>query len=135
MSKAWGPVWLWCLGIFLLSHQSSPLSFLPRWILFPHADKAIHFWTYAVMGLLSARAVGLRSPRLSPGARMLAAVLVAALYGFFDEFHQMFVPKRSPDILDFLADALGGLTGAAVFIRLTDSGDGARPAPSSSVTS
>lgn len=128
MIKAWGPVWLWCVGIFLLSHQVSFFSLFPRRLFFLHMDKFFHFGVYAVLALLSARAVGRRSPGLSPGARMLAAVLVASAYGLTDECHQAFVPGRSPELLDFLADTLGGLVGAAAFVRSDGSRDDHRRA-------
>ncbi|MEZ4273606.1 MAG: VanZ family protein [Myxococcota bacterium] len=32
---------------------------------------------------------------------------ITILYGLVDEFHQSFVPGRSPDLLDALADAAG----------------------------
>ena len=34
-------------------------------------------------------------------------VAVGILYGMSDEWHQMYVPGRSPDHMDLLADALG----------------------------
>jgi VanZ family protein len=32
---------------------------------------------------------------------------MVAAYGAFDEIHQTIVPGRHPDLLDFVADALG----------------------------
>ena len=43
---------------------------------------------------------------------VLAAVVISTLYGVSDEYHQMFVPGRTFDALDILADALGAVTGA-----------------------
>jgi VanZ family protein len=40
------------------------------------------------------------------------------LYGVSDEFHQYFVPGRSVEALDVLADALGGLLGAWMMYQL-----------------
>jgi len=37
---------------------------------------------------------------------MLAAVVFTMAYGALDEVHQIFVPNRSPDIYDAIADAL-----------------------------
>jgi VanZ family protein len=39
-------------------------------------------------------------------------VILVVLYGLLDEFHQYFVPGRTVDIYDALADAAGALLGA-----------------------
>jgi VanZ family protein len=44
--------------------------------------------------------------------------LAVMLYGVSDEFHQYFVPGRSVEALDVLADALGGLLGAWMMYQL-----------------
>ena len=41
------------------------------------------------------------------GASLLGAFVIAVLYGVSDEFHQSFVPGRTPDAADVLADAVG----------------------------
>jgi VanZ family protein len=45
--------------------------------------------------------------------------LAVMLYGISDEFHQYFVPGRSVDVYDVLADALGGLLGAWTMYQLS----------------
>jgi VanZ family protein len=65
--------------------------------------------------------------------KSLLVVIVGAmvtLYGFTDEFHQLFVPGRSADLRDVLADCVGGFAGAAMmsfmpFVRATGSAAGA----------
>jgi VanZ family protein len=44
--------------------------------------------------------------------RAAAAVVLSTLYGVSDEWHQSFVPGRSPDVLDVAADAVGSTIGA-----------------------
>ncbi len=39
----------------------------------------------------------------------MISLSVVILYGLFDEFHQGFVPGRTSDIFDALADAVGGM--------------------------
>jgi len=46
---------------------------------------------------------------------MSLMLIVVMLYGGMDEFHQHFVPGRSVDVYDFLADTIGALI-AIVFI-------------------
>lgn len=91
--------------IFFLSSQSSfPV---PRGIF--SFDKVIHLVEYAVLALLVARAL-----RPWPHAAF-GAIVLATLYGVSDEFHQSFVPGRSSDPYDAIADGLGALLGAAAF--------------------
>ena len=47
------------------------------------------------------------------------AVLLATLYGAFDEVHQAFTPDRSPDVRDVVADCLGAdVWGAAILLLI-----------------
>ena len=77
------------------------------------SDKGAHVVAYEALGgaLLRALARG-RSAAMTP-ARIAAAAALATLYGLSDELHQRFVPGRTPDLLDVVADALGGVAGAA----------------------
>jgi VanZ family protein len=73
------------------------------------SDKTLHFLEYAVFSLLLYvglhGGLGLRSNR----AHWLA-ILIAALYGAGDEWHQYFVPGRDMSIYDWYADCLGALS-------------------------
>jgi VanZ family protein len=40
---------------------------------------------------------------------LLGAFLFTIVYGILDEVHQMYVPGRSPDVYDAMADAFGAL--------------------------
>ena len=44
------------------------------------------------------------------------AYLFGALYAFSDELHQLFVPGRSCDPLDFLADSMGIAVGIVIVL-------------------
>ena len=46
--------------------------------------------------------------------RGLLALVLATLYGVTDEFHQMFVPGRTADRYDVLADGIGATLGVAI---------------------
>lgn len=82
---------------------------MPRPPAYPGEDKVVHFLLYAILGLWILRAALARG---RGHARSVAFVL-AALYGLFDEFHQSFVPQRTPSGLDWVADILGA---AVVFV-------------------
>ena len=112
--KFWLPPVIWAGLIFTAS--SLPTRGLPP--LIPHADKVAHFIIYGILALLLYRALhGERKFR--PLAAVLLSVLLASAYGALDEFHQYFVPSRSMDILDWMADTLGALIASTcrVFIR------------------
>ena len=42
---------------------------------------------------------------------MLFTLLIVIFYGALDEVHQLLIPGRSCELLDFLADMLGGILG------------------------
>ncbi|HEX8953645.1 MAG TPA: VanZ family protein [Polyangia bacterium] len=68
-------------------------------------DKVVHAGEYAVFAFLLARAIGARGWWL--------AIVVGALYGVSDEFHQTFTPMRSGnDLGDMTADLVGSAIGA-----------------------
>jgi VanZ family protein len=71
------------------------------------SDKSLHFAAYFMLGLLTVRAVlGGVPARVTRRGAMLA-LLIAIGYGVFDEGHQYFVPGRSADVFDLLADSAG----------------------------
>lgn len=53
-------------------------------------------------------------PTRSTLFRTLLAVGFASLYGATDEVHQYFVPERSSDVLDWIADTVGALAAVPV---------------------
>jgi VanZ family protein len=103
----WGPVLLVMALIFTASAQSD-LPAPPGGI----SDKSEHALAYGALGAALVRALaGGRSSAMSL-PRVLLAAFLAALYGASDELHQRFVPNRTPDLLDLVADACGALAGA-----------------------
>lgn len=100
----WAPVVAYMAVTFGLSSMSSPPA--P-----PHvSDKVEHFFFYGGLALVTLRALaGSRLAGLTRAAA-LTACLVTSLYGVSDELHQWFVPNRSADPADWVADTLGGIT-------------------------
>ncbi len=102
---AWGPVILWALGLFLLSEiQGTPDAFQPFLAI---SDKVVHFVLYLALGGLLARARWVGGTEGWHGAFLLVGLLYAAI----DEWHQSFVPGRTPEPADWLADAAGVAVG------------------------
>jgi len=79
-------------------------------------DKVLHFIAYvalaAAVGLWFSKKIWAKKPMLS----FLICVAAASAYGAVDEIHQYFVPGRSCDIFDWIADTLGAATGAVVIM-------------------
>jgi hypothetical protein len=103
----WTPPLTLCIGIFIESSSRIP-DIGPD---IPHIDKGVHFILFGVLAVFFHRAFGTLAvfdgrSRL----RIWAAILTAVLYGLSDEFHQYFVPYRTADLADALADAVGAIT-------------------------
>lgn len=73
-------------------------------------DKLAHFAIYGLLATLVARAG-------FPGSRAWWAVLLVALFGLSDEWHQSFTPGRSVEVYDWLADTLGALTAVILYAK------------------
>ena len=50
---------------------------------------------------------------------MLLSIIFTGAYGMSDEVHQMFVASRSADIMDWIADVVGGSAGIYGFYWIT----------------
>jgi VanZ family protein len=126
-AAAWLPALGWAGVLFVLS--SFPGSVYPQTRI-PAADKMVHLALYGMLGALCGRALMLRRRRSVAGRPVLlvvvAAALLATLFGVSDELHQLFVPGRSADWHDAVADALGAVVGAAVAVRVWASRDSPR---------
>ena len=71
----------------------------------------MHIAAYAGLAALTARATAKGLHTVS-WAAVFAAIVISSLYGVSDEYHQMFVPGRTFDVLDMAADAFGSMAGA-----------------------
>jgi VanZ family protein len=75
-------------------------------------DKYLHATLYAGLGALIVRALagGWRRP-MTLGI-VVGTIAIAAAYGVSDEFHQSFVPRRSVEAMDVVADTVGASVAA-----------------------
>lgn len=95
------PLALIVVGLTINSHQSTFDA--PDFGLVA-TDKLMHAAAFAVIALAA-----LYSGRPLPirNVRIYALVWVVG-FGLFDEIHQAFVPGRSAEVLDWVADCVGG---------------------------
>jgi VanZ family protein len=103
------------LLIWLLSSMSKVPSFDDV----PFRDKGIHFMEYGVLAALLAHALRGTWSALSLMRLYAGAVVCTVVWGLSDEIHQAFVPGRSSDIKDVLADSIGALIGTALYMLST----------------
>ena len=104
----WLPVILYCLLIFIQSSYPASQS-LPS---IPHMDKLAHAGAYALLGFLLFRAFQATSIWKSAVPIVILSALASSMFGISDEIHQHFVPSRTADIVDVLADVAGSFLGA-----------------------
>jgi uncharacterized membrane protein YecN with MAPEG domain len=136
LARLW-PVLVWAIvislfstGLFTDEHTSKVIIPILHW-LFPKASyhalllmhhyirKSAHFTEYFIFSLLILRAIraGRQDTRLTWA---LLAIIIVAGYAALDEFHQSFVPGRTPLVTDVLLDTTGGTVAqiVAAFVLL-----------------
>jgi VanZ family protein len=106
--RLWLPVVVYAAAIFAVSSLAHPP--LPSGV----SDKTGHSAAYAGLALVVLRALaGAEWAGVTLG-RSAAASALATAYGASDEVHQAFVPGRSPDAHDLVADGVGAVVAAGV---------------------
>lgn len=111
----WLPFILYAALIFIVS--SFPLPQVPAKL--PDIDKAAHAFEYGIFALLAFRAFSVINSNLIKKHLLLTAIIVSVLYGFSDEWHQLHVPGRQMDTVDFLFDSLGASI-IAILLKMND---------------
>ncbi|MEK6531095.1 MAG: VanZ family protein [Deltaproteobacteria bacterium] len=85
----------------------------------PDIDKLYHFIAYFLLGFLWARALDSSALAFAGGNRKKGALAFAAimafLFGVLMEVVQYFIPERSAEVVDALANGAGAISGAFVF--------------------
>jgi len=105
----WAPVVIYMVAIFYASSLTNPP--VPA-----NTDKPIHWLAYLGLAVLVVRALAGGLPRRISLGVAAAAVAITIAYGATDEVHQLFVPGRTGDVYDLMADAAGALAGTIVCI-------------------
>jgi VanZ family protein len=103
--KRWLPPIIWA-GV-ILTATSIPSSVIPRGV--SEFDKVVHFTIYALFAVLLGRSLSEVTTRWRAA---ILAIVISAVFGAVDEWHQQFVRGRFPDRADLLADTLGAVGGA-----------------------
>jgi VanZ family protein len=129
--KYWLPVLIWMTLIFSASSDSHSYEHSSRLVepflhwLFPKMPqtqieeihhlirKCGHLTEYAILALLLWRALHQSKNNLPPWSwpKVGGTLLIVFLYAASDEFHQSFVPTRTPLVSDVFIDTAGGAIG------------------------
>jgi len=81
-------------------------------------DHTGHFIGYGLLGSLALRGfAGARWQGVNSSAAW-QSVLFSSLYGVTDEYHQSFVPGRTPAVDDWVADTAGATIAALVLLLI-----------------
>jgi VanZ family protein len=100
----WLPVLVYMIAMFV--GQSLPNAPEPPG---PLTDKHEHFFFYGVLAVMVLRAFTNARWRRITAAAALGAIAFSAFYGVLNEVHQRFVPGRSYDVLDMIANTIGSV--------------------------
>lgn len=108
---------IWFAILWGLSSFKLPGDFIPP---VNHFDKIEHFGYFFGGGGLLCAWLYRRNPEQPDWRKLIVtAVVLIALIGALDEYHQSFTPGRSGnDPFDWLADVLGATAGAFTFKRM-----------------
>ena len=115
--KFWLPPILWMAVIYLASGRESievSGTYLINFIFF----KTLHLFEYALLYLLSWRAIRNTFVSRNNHLFVLAAFLLTVVYAISDELHQSFVPTRESRVRDVIIDAAGAATAWILHAKL-----------------
>jgi VanZ family protein len=118
-----GIIFLYCAMIFWLSSRAIP-DIVPRGIL--DFDKVLHAGCFGVLALLVW--ISLRTSGREYSSKILfwVPLFFSVSYGASDELHQYFVPARTYDVWDWVADCVGAAGTMLVVRRITTEAQGRR---------
>jgi len=104
------PLILYWIILFVLTSLPATLAITTK-----ISDKINHFGAYGLLSVLLYLNLyfqyKFKLPNKYPA---LFTVLIASFYGFLDEMHQMLVPGRSAEFLDWFADFSGSLVAVII---------------------
>jgi len=136
--KYWLPAILWMVLIFagssdVLSNANTSRFIVPflHWLYPRISNEAVnaisigirkcgHVSEYLILAMLLWRALLQGANwRASLSILFVATLLGCAAFAVGDEFHQSFVPSRTPSVMDVLIDICGALVGVAICVAVT----------------
>jgi len=96
------PLILASISVFIASHQEGVPFDTSVFIL---QDKVYHFIAYFIYGITIQ--LFLNYFNLESKKYIILTILIGSLFGASDEFHQSFIPNRTTEFFDWVADTIG----------------------------
>lgn len=97
--------------IFILS--SIPGEELPETT---NLDKFLHIVEFGILSWILGKAFRTSTKKLFIKQAWILSIIITIFYGISDEFHQSFIPYRSPDSYDVICDAIGATLAQGIFL-------------------
>ena len=98
--------------IILLGATSLPGSSVPNMGV---SDKTLHFTAYSILTILLTFTVSFQNKfKILKKYAFISTLIIVNLYAVLDEIHQNFIPGRSMEFYDLMADFLGSLLGVLI---------------------
>ena len=95
--------------LIIYSHKESST------ISFPFLDKVVHFILFFIQSILITNTIYQYSDR-NNRIILIASIIFLLLFGLIIEIQQIYLPYRTFEIMDFIANFLGVLSGSFVVI-------------------
>jgi len=108
------PFILASIGIYYFSSLPQPPFVLTS---FQWQDKVLHLIAYLSYGITIAIAIHSHQS-FSLSKKVMIILMLGMIYALSDEFHQSFVPGRTSEIGDILADWIGITISAIIYRRI-----------------
>ena len=106
----------WILMMTTISVQSSISDISLPDIGFDLMDKLLHFLVFGFLGILMVRGFHLQPLISNKLTGYIFIIILGLLFSAIDEWHQSFVPGRTADIWDWVADSAGIITFSAILL-------------------
>jgi VanZ family protein len=115
-------IFYWLLILTLTSLPGNDMPNIKIW------DKLEHFLAFGGLGFLLHLSLRVQNKFIVlKKLPWLFTILIVACYAAFDELHQLFIPGRSCDINDWIADMIGVTIGVVLMALMIFIFDKKRP--------
>lgn len=104
------PLFIYWIVLFILTSLPSGMA-----ITTDVSDKINHFGAYGLLSVFLYSTLYFQNKfSILKKYPALFTVLIASVYGALDEIHQMYVPGRSAEFLDWIADFTGSIVAVLI---------------------